>query len=760
MNYKSHYYGYLLVSYVFSIEILLFILYFVGAYSTSVASLFRFGFLKPLFFGFLLSLLLSTIHFLINKDRAKEIMEEIEKNTPNKRKTVEQRLDTQREYEKMCQKRDDFLVKKYGVPDTKIRLSPFKGSLECVYVFKKSEIVVLDTEICFFEQILGYTVDDKSFKVGGDVHAVSSVNNGSVIGRSLMGKALAGDKGAVIGGVTAKRRMHYVRDKEETVHDYTINVNIDDLKKPLVKVEIGSDTATMREVTALLDTIMHQVKTMRENGIPTFLERQRQQREELKKELLDSSEDIRNGIFRIYGCPNRTISLDGSDFIDHQIFVFNSVGVVYFNGCESLNFHEIEGYEVEEPSKEEESSLSGETLYKTVVVKTSSVEKPSIKLNVFCGEKILQEVTALLDEIIKDCQMSAKKGKKIIAVPKVEGLDFTVQEGDDKVALFCDNTKEKALVAFARGSHIEQLIVNDFAPSMHATFHGRVFAIDVSRRKLLFAREKAGDCRYDVYDYSKSDKNVDSPCSASFCFPVCSATAICPSADIFAMVDDEERIKNFLVTFVMVEENTAYVTMLTDLGITSFNYASSEENQGKKNSSVFIDSFGASIIVKDEFLKKLVVLSPLRENGICILNYRDIIGAESLEERDEHNPDVVLRMYVRITTSTKDIPNGIVEMGFEGGRLNLSDSKNKEAYEERIKTAKEVKDLVDEIVKLNRAQQDKVVRKTEEKKNVLQPSSEQNARVADELLKLAQLKDSGILTEEEFNAQKKKLLNL
>lgn len=42
---------------------------------------------------------------------------------------------------------------------------------------------------------------------------------------------------------------------------------------------------------------------------------------------------------------------------------------------------------------------------------------------------------------------------------------------------------------------------------------------------------------------------------------------------------------------------------------------------------------------------------------------------------------------------------------------------------------------------------------------VEQVSSVSPSGVADELAKLAQLKDAGILTEEEFNAQKAKLLN-
>ena len=39
------------------------------------------------------------------------------------------------------------------------------------------------------------------------------------------------------------------------------------------------------------------------------------------------------------------------------------------------------------------------------------------------------------------------------------------------------------------------------------------------------------------------------------------------------------------------------------------------------------------------------------------------------------------------------------------------------------------------------------------------PTVQQSHSVADELTKLAELKDKGVLTEEEFNAQKKTLLN-
>ena len=44
--------------------------------------------------------------------------------------------------------------------------------------------------------------------------------------------------------------------------------------------------------------------------------------------------------------------------------------------------------------------------------------------------------------------------------------------------------------------------------------------------------------------------------------------------------------------------------------------------------------------------------------------------------------------------------------------------------------------------------------------NIVKQSSENNVDVAEQLKKLADLKDSGVLTEEEFNNQKAKLLSI
>lgn len=236
------------------------------------------GLWQAFFYIFLVALVLGFINFLLKIDTVKKDLEMMAEREKAKQEAAKREHEEMIELDRQCKETSiqsyNRLIAEHGQPDNKIDLDSFGGALDNVLVFENDETVVLQGMSFHFEQILGYTVDDDSFTVGGDVHAVSSVSNGSVVGRSLMGKALAGREGAIIGGVTAKRRTHYVRDKETTYHDYTVNVKMDDLETPLVDLNVGEDTDTLHEVTALLDAIMHKVKMMRAKGIPTYLERQ------------------------------------------------------------------------------------------------------------------------------------------------------------------------------------------------------------------------------------------------------------------------------------------------------------------------------------------------------------------------------------------------------------------------------------------------------------------------------------------------------
>lgn len=93
-------------------------------------------------------------------------------------------------------------------------------------------------------------------------------------------------------------------------------------------------------------------------------------------------------------------------------------------------------------------------------------------------------------------------------------------------------------------------------------------------------------------------------------------------------------------------------------------------------------------------------------------------------------------------------------MNLKGETFNTKDEKSKNTYKSRIKEANAIKDLISVIIDNSNQQQAAQV--------TINPNPETPkvvSNIADELTKLAQLKDAGVLSEEEFQQQKKKLLS-
>ena len=86
--------------------------------------------------------------------------------------------------------------------------------------------------------------------------------------------------------------------------------------------------------------------------------------------------------------------------------------------------------------------------------------------------------------------------------------------------------------------------------------------------------------------------------------------------------------------------------------------------------------------------------------------------------------------------------------------FNTKDEDSKKTYKSRIHEANAIKDLIAVIIDNSNQQQ-----ATQGTTNSIPEKPKQVSNIADELTKLAQLKDAGILSEEEFQQQKKILLN-
>ena len=106
-----------------------------------------------------------------------------------------------------------------------------------------------------------------------------------------------------------------------------------------------------------------------------------------------------------------------------------------------------------------------------------------------------------------------------------------------------------------------------------------------------------------------------------------------------------------------------------------------------------------------------------------------------IKVRDYNTPSIIIPCFIGR------------ELAFEG-EVEPTDS----TYQDELQNAQKIADYVSVII-------DDVDRQEKQTQTSQAPSSEKSS-LADELAKLAKLKDAGILSEEEFNAQKSKLLNL
>ena len=92
--------------------------------------------------------------------------------------------------------------------------------------------------------------------IKGEISSSTTTSNASALGRAVVGAALGGVAGAVIGGATAKQKTEYQQGIDKTIHDYTVNINVNRLSEPLVKLHIGENEDIANEVAALINAIV------------------------------------------------------------------------------------------------------------------------------------------------------------------------------------------------------------------------------------------------------------------------------------------------------------------------------------------------------------------------------------------------------------------------------------------------------------------------------------------------------------------------
>ena len=391
-----------------------------------------------------------------------------------------------------------------------------------------------------------------------------------------------------------------------------------------------------------------------------------------------------------------------------------------------------------------------------------------------------------------------KKRLQMIKEDEQNSTDFdrSVFIGDDRCKLYFDASKKQVMIMRVMTEGIKKEYIDDFefpgeslatytGPVFNTTYTSPVFNVyDPTRRKLLTGTYNDLKIIHQVISITDKDKNKDVVVNSTIqpTFKTLRTTLKTNQTSATASVT------NRLFT-VLIDESHGLMA-ITESGKVNdvFNYinASSLPRKKGEKSTINTREIGNYLFLMDDFFKVLVLVGPGHHE---IINYSDIIevsyeengsqlytksagrtiggaivggvlmggagavvgglSGASKQNKEIENMDIKILLRSTIRTSCvlhfKDVDRV----------LKTKEDADRKLYEKYVKNANQAKDVLSVII--DNAKQVSTPTAQPIAQPVVAPAS---SSVADELAKLAKLKADGILTDEEFQAQKSKLLGL
>ena len=413
----------------------------------------------------------------------------------------------------------------------------------------------------------------------------------------------------------------------------------------------------------------------------------------------------------------------------------------------------------------------------------------------FSGEEIGTFFTILLVVVgitivaamITSAVQSKNKKKRLQMIKEDEqqstDFDRSVFIGDDRCKLYFDASKKKVMIMRVMTEGIKKEYVDDFEyPGKSlATYTTPAFYIyDPTRRKLLSGTYNDLNIIHQVTSIAEKDNNKN--VAVNNTIPPIFRTL--RTSHTSSTASFTNKLYNVLI------DECHGLMAISESGKVKdiFNYinASSLPKKRGDKSTINTKGVGNYLFIMDDFFKVLVLVgSSTRE----IFNYSDIIevsyeengsqlytksagrtvggaivggvlmggagavvgGLSGGSKQNKEIKNMDIKILLRSTSRT----TCVLHFKDVDRVLKTKDETDRKLYETYVKNANQAKDILSIII--DNAKQSGAPIAQLVAQPVVAPSS---SSVADELAKLAKLKADGILTEEEFQAQKSKLLGM
>lgn len=393
---------------------------------------------------------------------------------------------------------------------------------------------------------------------------------------------------------------------------------------------------------------------------------------------------------------------------------------------------------------------------------------------------VIVVVGAIITAIVQS--NNQKKRLRMIKEDEENSTDFdrSIFIGDDRCKIYFDSAKKQIMIMRVMTEGIKKEYIDDFEfPGKDlAIYTSPVFNIyDPVKRRLLSGTYNDININYQITSIAEKDRNKDVVVNNSI-RPQIKTLRTKRTTDSGSVVSNLYNI--------LIDESRGLMALSESGGVKNvFNYinANSLPNKRGNKSTINTKSVGNYLFIMDDFYKVLVFFGP---NTHEIFNYADIIevsyeengnqlytksagrtvggaivggvlmggagavvgGLSGASKQNKEIKNMDIKILLRSTSRTscvlhfKDIDRV----------LKTKEDSDRKLYETYVKNANQAKDIFSVII--DDAKQ--VIAPTAQP--VIQHVSTSSSSVADELAKLAKLKAAGILTDEEFQAQKAKLL--
>jgi len=408
------------------------------------------------------------------------------------------------------------------------------------------------------------------------------------------------------------------------------------------------------------------------------------------------------------------------------------------------------------------------------------------ELGVFFTLIIVVVVVVIIGAVITAIVQSHNQKKRLQLIKEDEenstDFDRSTFIGDDRLKIYFDSNKKQVMLMRVTTEGIKKEYVNDFVfPGKDlAIYQNPVFNIyDPVKRLLLSGTYTDYGVNHQITSIAEKDKNKD----------ITINNTIQPRFKLFktSRTSSSGMVVNNNY-HILIEENRGLIACCVSGGVGKvFNYinaGSLSKKRGDK-STINTKAVGNYLFIMDDFFKVLVIVE---EDSYEIFNYADIIevsyeengnqlytksagrtvggaivggvlmggagavvgGLSGASKQNKEVKSIDIKILLRSTSRTsyvlhfKDIDRV----------LKTKDDTDRKMYETFTKNANEAKDILSVII--DNAKQVQVSASVAAP--LLQKVSSTSSSVADELSKLAKLKADGVLTEEEFQTQKAKLL--